>query len=215
MTWANWAGDQVCSPRTIERPGSVDELAAVITGAEHDTIRVVGAGHSFGDLVCTSGTIISLDRLSGLIDYDEHTGLATVAAGTRLYVLNRLIAQRGRAMANLGDVNVQSVAGAISTATHGTGITLGNMATQVEALDLVLADGTVRTISAGDELRAARVSIGALGVMASVTLRTVPPSGCTGWTNRATLTRCCYSLTRSSTATTTSNSSRFRTARTR
>ena len=172
-TWTNWAGDQTCSPRAIESPASVDELADVLRSGE-GPIRVAGAGHSFGDLVGTTGTVVSLDRLSGLIDYDPATGLAKVFAGTRLNELNSLLDERGRALPNLGDINVQSVAGAISTATHGTGAKLGNLATQVEALELVLADGSVRTISAGDELQAARVSLGALGVISTVTLRTVP-----------------------------------------
>jgi len=179
-TWRNWAGDQTCQPRRIERPRTVDELASVVaaTTAGETPIRVVGAGHSFGDLVCTDGTLLSLDHLSGLLGYDEVTGYATVAAGTRLFELNGLLDEVGRAMANLGDVNVQSLAGAFSTATHGTGARLGNLATQVVSLDVVTADGSVRTVSAdsagGDELRAARVSLGALGVISAVTLQTVP-----------------------------------------
>lgn len=175
-TWTNWAGDQTCSPRAIERPGSVDDLAGIVRSGD-GPIRVAGAGHSFGDLVATEGTVVSLDRLSGLIDYDQATGLAKVFAGTRLNELNTLLDEQGRALPNLGDINVQSVAGAISTATHGTGAKLGNLATQVEALELVLADGSVRTIGSADEggeLQAARVSLGALGVISTVTLRTVP-----------------------------------------
>jgi len=177
VTWRNWAGDQSCEPRRIARPRTVDELASVVaeaTAAGETPIRVVGAGHSFGDLVGTSGVIISLDDLSGLLGYDEVSGRVTVAAGTRLHQLNGLLDEIGRAMANLGDINVQSVAGAISTATHGTGARLGNLATQVVSLDIVTADGTVRTIEAGDELQAARVSVGALGVICAVTLETVP-----------------------------------------
>ncbi len=172
-TWTNWAGDQICTPRAIERPSSVDELADVVRTVD-GPIRMVGAGHSFGDLVNTSGAIVSLDNLSGLIDYDPATGLAKVYAGTRLHDLNALLDQKGRALPNLGDINVQSVAGAISTATHGTGARLGNLATQVEAVELVLADGSVRAITGGDALQSARVSLGALGVVSTVTLRTVP-----------------------------------------
>ena len=176
-TWANWTGDETCQPRRIERPRTVDELAAVVvaaTAAGETPIRVVGAGHSFGDIVGTSGVLISLDDLSGLLGYDEVSGHVTVAAGTRLHELNGLLDEIGRAMANLGDINVQSVAGAISTATHGPGARLGNLATQVVSLDIVTADGRVRTIDAGDELQAARVSLGALGVISTVTLQTVP-----------------------------------------
>ena len=154
-------------------------MVSAATAAGDTPIRVVGAGHSFGDIVSTSGVLISLDHLSGLLGYDEVSGRVTVAAGTRLHQLNSLLDEVGRAMANLGDINVQSVAGAISTATHGTGAGLGNLATQVVSLDIVTADGTVRTVDGansveGDELRAARVSLGALGVISAVTLETVP-----------------------------------------
>lgn len=170
--WRNWTGDQECTPTAVVRPATVDELSEQVAVA--DSVRVVGAGHSFGDIVCTDGTLVSLDHLSGLIDYDDVSGHVTVGAGTRLHTLNDLLDGLGRAMANLGDINVQSVAGAMSTATHGTGARLGNLATQVVSLDLVLADGSVRTIDGGDELKAARVSLGALGVISAVTLKTVP-----------------------------------------
>ncbi len=170
--WRNWTGDEACAPAEIVRPATRAELAERVAAAE--SVRVVGAGHSFGDLVGTSGTLISLDQISGLLDFDQTSGHVTVGAGTRLHELNGILDELGRAMANLGDINVQSVAGAISTATHGTGARLGNLATQVVSLDLVLGDGSVRTIDGGDELRAARVSLGALGVISTVTLRTVP-----------------------------------------
>lgn len=175
-TWQNWAGDVTCTPQRFMRPRSVDEVASLVASSE--AVRVVGAGHSFGDIVATDGVLVSLDGLSGLLAYDEVSGHATVAAGTRLYELNSLLDEVGRALANLGDINAQSVAGAISTATHGTGARLGNLATQVASLEIVTADGSVRSISAdsggGDELMAARVSLGALGVITAVTLKTVP-----------------------------------------
>ena len=176
MAWTNWAGDESCTPAVVERPGSVEELSAAVkrAAAADRTVRVVGAGHSFGDLVSTSGTLISLDGLAGLLDVDASTGLVQVAAGTRLHDLNPLLAQHGLALPNLGDIDRQSVAGAISTATHGTGRLLGNLATQVESLELVLADGSVLAVTDPETLRAARVSIGALGVVSACTLRAVP-----------------------------------------
>lgn len=176
--WSNWAGDQSCFPAVVERPTSVDDVsAAVHRAAEREsTVRVAGAGHSFGDLVCTDGTLMSLDGLSGLLDVDAAAGLVRVAAGTRLHVLTALLDAHGLALPNLGDIDRQSVAGAISTATHGTGRLLGNLATQVEALQLVLADGSVLECTAADPelLLAARVSLGALGVVTAYTLRVVP-----------------------------------------
>ncbi|MGW4442031.1 D-arabinono-1,4-lactone oxidase [Streptomyces sp. NPDC004682] len=176
--WANWTGDQSCTPLRILRPGSVDEIAAVTAQAAADgrTVRVVGAGHSFDDQVCTDGLLLNLDRISGLRHVDPEAGLVMVGAGTRLADLNLQFARHGLALPNLGDIDRQSVAGALSTGTHGTGRALGNLATQIEALDLVLADGTTLTCTEDDPevLRAARLSLGALGVITGYTLRVVP-----------------------------------------
>lgn len=173
--WHNWTGDQTCTPAHRAEPTSVDEVAAAVKAAvaREEVVRVVGGGHAFGDNVLTDGTLMSLDRLTGLLDVDAATGLVRVAAGTRLYAVNELLDAHGLALANLGDINVQSAAGAISTATHGTGAAFGNLATFVESLELVTAAGEVVEMS-GDDLRAARVSVGALGVVTAYTLRTVP-----------------------------------------
>ena len=176
--WTNWAGDESCTPGQILQPRSVDEVArAVKESADAGrTVRVVGAGHSFSDLVCTDGLLLNLDHLSGIQHVDAEAGLVTVGAGTRLYDLNQALAACGLALANLGDIDRQSIAGATSTATHGTGRSLGNLATQVEAVDLVLADGSLLSCTEADRdvLAAARVSLGALGVATSYQLRVVP-----------------------------------------
>jgi L-gulonolactone oxidase len=173
--WRNWAGDQACTPAHRAAPTSVDEVAEVVRRAagRGEVVRVTGAGHAFGDNVLTDGTLVTLDGLSGLHSVDARTGLARVAAGTRLFEVNALLDAHGLALANLGDIIVQSAAGAISTATHGTGARLGNLATFVESLELVTADGSVVELT-GEDLRAARVSVGALGVVTAYTLRTVP-----------------------------------------
>jgi L-gulonolactone oxidase len=173
--WSNWTGDQTCSPAHRAEPSSVAEVAAVVREATErgQGVRVVGAGHAFGDNVVTDGTLISLDRLSGIQVVDRPAGRVRVSAGTRLFQLNELLDDQGLALANLGDINVQSVAGAISTATHGTGARLGNLATLVESMELVTADGSIVELS-GDDLRAGRVSVGALGVVTAYTLRAVP-----------------------------------------
>jgi FAD-linked oxidoreductase len=177
-TWKNWAGDESCTPAAWERPESVDAVSAAVRRAADAgrTVRVAGAGHSFGDLVCTDGVLMSLDGLSGVQLVDRGRGLVRVAAGTQLHALNRLLDAKGLALANLGDIDVQSVAGAISTGTHGTGRSIGNLATMVESLELVTADGTVRQVGADDleTLAAARISLGALGVVTAYTLRVVP-----------------------------------------
>ncbi|MER7558814.1 D-arabinono-1,4-lactone oxidase [Nocardioides sp. NPDC126508] len=177
-TWTNWAGDETCTPHQYLSPRTVEELATAVeqAAAAGRTVRVVGAGHSFSDLVCTDGLLLDLDHLNGIQHVDRDAGLVTVGAGTRLFDLNPALAELGLALPNLGDIDRQSVAGAVSTATHGTGRLLGNLATQVASVDLVLADGSIRKVTEDDPetLRAARVSLGALGVATSYQLRVVP-----------------------------------------
>ena len=137
-------------------------------------MRVAGAGHSFSGGVATEGTLISLDLLARVLDADAATGLVRVEAGIRLHQLSQELHARGLAMPNLGDIDAQSLAGALSTGTHGTGTRFPNLAGQVESVELILADGSERIVRDGDLLRAARVSLGALGVIAAVTIRCVP-----------------------------------------
>src|SRR6185295_12072302 len=178
-TWRNWAGDQACSPHEILRPRSLEQLAEAIgvAAATGRTVSVAGSGHSFTEAALTGGTLIDAAALSGIVDADRSSGLVKVGAGTVLAELNEELHRLGLAMENLGDIDRQTVAGAIATGTHGTGAKLRNISSQVEAMELVLADGSTREVSAGgdpDLLRAARVSIGALGAVSAVTLRCVP-----------------------------------------
>jgi FAD-linked oxidoreductase len=178
VTWRNWTGDQRCSPAEIVRPRSRDELVAAVVAATAAgrTVSVAGAGHSFTPAALTDGTMVDLAALSGTIDADPASGLVKVAAGTVLADLNEELHRLGLAMENLGDIDRQTIAGAISTGTHGTGSKLRNISAQVEAVELVSADGSVRELdgSAPDLLRAARVGVGALGAISAVTLRCVP-----------------------------------------
>jgi FAD-linked oxidoreductase len=140
-------------------------------------ISVLASGHSFTETAMTDGTMIDAGALSGVLEADRSSRLVKVGAGTVLADLNERLHGLGLAMENLGDIDRQTVAGAISTGTHGTGAKLRNISSQVMAMELVLADGSVRELTAeGDPelLRAARVSIGALGAICSVTLRCVP-----------------------------------------
>jgi FAD-linked oxidoreductase len=173
--WVNWARTQQCEPAAVERPGSRAELAAVLERVA-GPVRVAGAGHSFTGGVLTAGTMLSLERMARVLDADPASGLVRVEAGMTLNRLSRELHLRGLALPNLGDIDVQSVAGALATGTHGTGARLPNLSAQVERLELVLGDGSERELTAedGDHLRAARVGLGALGVVAAVTLRCVP-----------------------------------------
>jgi L-gulono-1,4-lactone dehydrogenase len=176
--WRNWAGDQSCRPARIVAPESREELAEVVAAATDagEKVSVAGSGHSFTEAAMTDGTMIRIEALRGVIDADRSSGLVEAGAGTVLAELNEELAALGLAMENLGDIDSQTLAGAISTGTHGTGARLRNISAQVEELELVLADGSARRLSAGDGelLRAARVGVGALGAISTVTLRCVP-----------------------------------------
>lgn len=178
--WRNWAGDEGCDPVAIERPGSVAEIAAALerAAAAGQRVRVAGSGHSFTDVACSDGRLLSLERMDRVLGVDRDSGRVRVEAGITINALSAELARHGLAFENLGDIDVQTIAGAISTATHGTGARLRNLSAQVESLELVLADGSTLTCSATDEdpsaYLAARVGIGSLGVVAAVTLRCVP-----------------------------------------
>jgi L-gulono-1,4-lactone dehydrogenase len=179
VRWRNWAGDELCRPAAIERPGSVRELTAAIARATRRgwRVRAAGAGHSFSDIACSDGLMLSLERLAAILDVDPSSGLVRVQAGIAIRELSRRLLPHGLALENLGDVDAQSIAGAISTATHGTGARLGNISAQVQEIKLVLADGSTLECSPEQErevFRAACVGLGALGVIAEVTLRCVP-----------------------------------------
>jgi FAD-linked oxidoreductase len=167
--WKNWAGDQVCAPARIVTPGSEAELADVVGSS--DRVKAVGSGHSFTDAACTDGTMVSLGRMASIVDVDRSSGLVEVQGGMSLGALGKELARHGLAMENLGDVSYQTIAGAISTATHGTGLRYPNLSGQVAGMRLVLASGEVVDDA---ELLAARVGLGALGVISTVTLRCVP-----------------------------------------
>jgi len=177
--WSNWAGNQRCQPEAIEHPGSEGEVVEAVRRAKDraQRVKVVGGGHSFTDTACTDGRLLSLQRLNRVVVVDEQAHTVTVEAGMTIRLLNRELAARGLALLNLGDIDKQSVAGAISTGTHGTGATYGALATFVTGMEMVTASGEVLRCSASEEpevLHCARVGLGALGVVTKVTLQCVP-----------------------------------------
>lgn len=174
--WSNWAGNAYAYPAARAAPTNEAELAALLPGAK-TPIRPVGSGHSFTELVPTEGTLLSLDRLSGLVSHDATAMTATVRAGTKLSALGPLLAGIGQEMPNLPDINKQTLAGALATGTHGTGKGVKAIHGEVTAIRLVLPNGEVAECSR--ELRpelfhAARVSLGAFGVVSEVTLQNRP-----------------------------------------
>src|ERR1700691_4377801 len=179
MTWHNWAGTASADPARRYWPRSTEEIADAIKAAAGGglTVRALGGGHSFTPAAATSGAALDLSGWTGIVGADLSSGLITARSGTTIRELNRALDSLGLAMPNLGDIDAQTVSGAISTGTHGTGAGLGGIATQVAGLELVLADGSVVSCSADERpelFSAARVSVGALGVLSSVTLQCVP-----------------------------------------
>ena len=177
--WTNWAGNQRCRPALVERPRTEDEVAAVVRRAAADgrRVKVVGSGHSFTDIATTDGVLVDLRHLTGIVRVDADQGLVTVRAGTTLAELNRLLAARGLALPNLGDIAYQTVAGATSTGTHGTGRRFGNLSSGIVGLRLVDGAGEVRVGAPDDDaelLAVGRVGLGALGILTELTLRCVP-----------------------------------------
>ncbi len=183
MIWTNWARNVSATPARQEQPTSEDELSDAVRRAvkEGHTVRAVGAGHSFMPAAATDGVQLNLDHLNALhrVERDPDTGhaLITVGAGMRLQQLNRILAERGLAMQNLGDIDLQSIAGAISTGTHGTGARFGGLATRVRALTVVGPDGDVTRATPTerhDLFEASRLGLGATGVLSTVTIEAVP-----------------------------------------
>jgi L-gulonolactone oxidase len=177
--WKNWAGNQRSAPAAIEHPATEDELAGIVrdAAAAREHVKVVGAGHSFTGIALTDGRLVQLDRYQRVIGHDPAANTVTVQSGIPLSKLNEELDARGLAMENLGDIAYQSIAGAISTATHGTGAKFGGIATQVAAMRIIAGDGSIIDCSPSrdpDVFHAARVGLGALGVLSTVTLRAVP-----------------------------------------
>lgn len=175
-TWRNWSGSVRCAPTRIVAPRDEAALAALVAG-DRGPVRVAGAGHSFTPLCATDGTLVSLNELTGIVATDAQAGTATLWAGTRLHDLGDPLFAAGFGLENMGDIDRQALAGAISTGTHGTGRTLGSLSSQVVGLRLVLANGDLLDCSPEREpelFAAARLSLGALGVISRITLRVLP-----------------------------------------
>ena len=178
-TWTNWGGNQTCAPVEVVHARSEDEIAAAVGRAAARGLKVkpTASGHSFTDIACTDGMMLRLEDYNRVLGVDAEKLQVTVEAGITINRLGAELALHGMAQPNLGDIGYQTISGAISTATHGTGGRLTNLSSQVVALSLVLADGRVLRCSPDDDLetfKAAQVSLGALGVISTVTLQCVP-----------------------------------------
>jgi len=179
MTWQNWAGNVTVTPAREGTPRSAAEVAEEVKKAAADglTIKMAGTGHSFTPAVSTEGVLLRPGGMTAIRTIDADAGLVTAEAGCPLRKLNDALFARGLSLTNMGDIQVQTVAGATQTGTHGTGRASGGMAAQIAALELVKADGTLVTCSSEHEpelFAAARVGLGALGLVTAVTFHVEP-----------------------------------------
>ncbi|MEV7631445.1 D-arabinono-1,4-lactone oxidase [Microbacterium sp. NPDC089318] len=177
--WQNWGRTAALRPVRVERPRSPEGVQRAVKAASAHglTVKAVGAGHSFTGIAAAPGVLLELDDLQGLVSADAPTGRVTLLAGTRLHRIPALLKPYGLAMQNLGDIDHQSISGAISTGTHGTGARFGGIATQVRGLTLITADGEFLRIDEhrnSELLAGAVVGLGALGIVVEVTLQCEP-----------------------------------------
>ncbi|AUG80002.1 FAD-linked oxidoreductase [Kitasatospora sp. MMS16-BH015] len=178
--WTNWAGNQSARPSRVVTPGSAGELGEVLRRAAEEgrTVKAVGAGHSFTAIASAGdGVLIRPEGLMEVRELDRAAGTVTVGSGLPLHRLNRLLAAAGLSLTNMGDIEVQTVAGATSTGTHGTGRDSGSLAAQIRALEIVLADGSVQRCSPTENpelFQGARLGLGALGVVSAITFGVEP-----------------------------------------
>lgn len=178
-TWQNWARSVKIRPASVERPRTAEGVQRAVQAAiAHDLqIKAVGAGHSFTGIAVAPGVLLELDDMQGLVSVDSDRRRVTLLAGTRLHRIPRLLAPYGLAMENLGDIDRQSISGAISSGTHGTGARFGGLATQVVGATLIAADGEFLTVSETENaelLPAVALGLGALGILVEITLQCVP-----------------------------------------
>jgi FAD-linked oxidoreductase len=176
--WRNWARTESARPIRVERPSSAGAVQRAVRAAAGSglPVKAAGAGHSFTGIAVATGVLLELDDLSGLVEVDRERRYATILAGTRLSDVSRLLAAHGLALQNLGDIDRQTISGAISTGTHGTGIDYTGLAARVRAVTLVTGDGSLRRISADESpelLPAVALGLGALGILVDVTVECV------------------------------------------
>lgn len=177
VPWSNWSGGQRCLPAARLAPPSEDAIAELLKAAT-GVVRPVGASHSFSALVPTSGTLLSTGQLSGLISHDAERLQAEFWAGTPMSQMGAPLKEVGQALINMADIDYQTLAGAISTSTHGTGVGFGCYSSYVSGLRLITAKGEVLDCDAEknpEVFRAARTSFGSLGVITRVRMQNRKP----------------------------------------
>jgi FAD-linked oxidoreductase len=177
--WQSWSGLATAQPRQVLSPTCGDDVVAAVRAARGRGlgVKMVGTGHSFTEIAVADGVLLRPDRLVGVRSVDRDAMTVTVLAGTPLHVLNARLDGLGLALHNLGDIDRQTVAGAISTGTHGSGGQWASLSAQVVGVELVTADGSVVTATPdvdADLFQVARLGLGAVGILTAVTLRVEP-----------------------------------------
>ena len=177
--WSNWSENLTFEPEGVARPETEREVQKLVRECAEAgrTVRVVGSGHSWTPVVETDDQLVSLERMTGVVDHDPDTREATILGGTTLQELGPELQERHLAFPNLGDVSLQTIAGAFGTGTHGTGAGFENLSARLVGGRLVTADGEIREFSAESDpelLRAAQVSLGTLGIFTEFRLDLVP-----------------------------------------
>ncbi|MEO7374916.1 MAG: D-arabinono-1,4-lactone oxidase [Terrimesophilobacter sp.] len=177
--WRNWGRSASAHPEFVARPTSVDEVVAVVRYARDHGLRVkpIGAGHSFSGVALAPDIQLDLGALTGLLVVDADSRTATLAAGTQLRQIPELLRPYGLAMENLGDIDAQTISGATSTGTHGTGSAFRGLSAQIVAATMVTADGRLLSVSGAENahlLPAVQLGLGALGVIVDITIACVP-----------------------------------------
>ena len=174
--WTNWSGKLSAEPRRVVQVGTVDAIRSELLAARDGgwSVRTAGTAHSHYPLLPTDGVILDTRPLSGLVSVDKDAMTATFRAGTKIHACGRPLLEHGLGLLNQGDIDQQSVGGAIAPGTHGTGIHLGSFSSAVTELSVLLVDGSVVTCGPDcetDLFEAARLSLGAVGVILEVTLQ--------------------------------------------
>lgn len=177
--WRNWGRSEQIRPQVVVAPNTITEVREAVRAAKSAglTVKAVGAGHSFTGIALAPGLQLELGKLTGVVAVDRERDRVTLLAGTRLYDLPKLLAPHGLAMPNLGDIDRQSISGATSTGTHGTGVKFGGISTQIVGASLVTADGELLVVDESQNselLPAVALGLGALGILVEVTLQCVP-----------------------------------------
>ena len=179
MQWQNWSGLESTEPRTVITPSSVDEVVAAVTGARRvgGTVKMIGSGHSFTPISAPEDAMLRPQGLAGLLSVDRDAMTVTAWAGTQLKVLNAELERLGLSLHNMGDIAEQTLAGATSTGTHGTGGVTAGLSAQITALQLVTGTGEVVDASPeqnAEVFESARVGLGALGILTRLTFAVEP-----------------------------------------